>query len=102
MENLTIKTLKEVQVESEFTLSKYFIIHDYSFYKLLDEKTCLAVTYYPNRKDTIFSLELFPSIRVENIRYVQYMVNKPENYKEITEEEFLIKINECKKFISSL
>ena len=101
MENLTIKTLKEVQVEGEFTLSKYFTIHDWSFYKLLDEKTCLAVTYYPNRKDTIFSLELFPSIRVENIRYVQYIV-KPENYKEITEEEFNINLNECKKFISSL
>jgi hypothetical protein len=27
---------------------------------------------------------------------------KPENYKEITEEEFNINLNECKKFISSL
>jgi hypothetical protein len=101
MENLTIKTLKSVEVEADFTLSTYFSIHDYNFYKLLNDKTCLAVTYYPNRKDTIFTLELFPSIRVENIRYVQYIV-KPENYKEITEEEFNINLNECKKFISSL
>lgn len=101
MENLTIKTFIELKLEADFNLSKYFTIHDYSFYKLLDEKTCLAVTYYPNRKDTIFSLELFPSIRVENIRYVEYMVNE-KNYKEITEEEFNINLNECKKFISSL
>jgi hypothetical protein len=101
MENLTIKTLKSVEVESEFTLSTYFAIHDWSFYKLLDEKTCLAVTYYPNNKITIFSLELFPSIRVENIRYVQYVV-KPENYKQITEEEFQVNFKECKKFISML
>jgi hypothetical protein len=101
MENLTIKTLRTVDVESEFTLSTFFTIHDWSFYKLLDEKTCLAVTYYPNSKDTIFSIELFPSIRVENIRYVRYIVNA-ENYKEITEEEFLVNLNECKKFISSL
>ena len=101
MENLKIKILKSVEVEGEFTLSKYFTIHDWSFYKLLDEKTCLAVTYYPNRKDTIFTLELFPSIRVENIRYVQYLV-KDENYKEITEQEFIVYLNACKKFISSL
>jgi hypothetical protein len=101
MENLTIKTLKSVEVQDEFTLSEYFTIHDWSFYKLLDKNTVLAVTYYPNSKNSIFALELFPSIRVENIRYVQYVV-KAENYKEITEEEFNINLNECKKFISSL
>jgi hypothetical protein len=101
MENLTIKTLKSVEVEADFTLSTYFTICKYTSYKLLDEKTCLAVTYYPNRKDTIFSLELFPSIRVENIRYVQYLV-KAENYEQITEEEFVTNLNECKKFISGL
>jgi hypothetical protein len=101
MENLKIKILKSVEVEGEFTLSKYFTIHDWSFYKLLDKNTVLAVTYYPNSKNSIFALELFPSIRMENIRYVQYLV-KAENYKEITEEEFNINLNECKKFISSL
>jgi len=101
MENLTIKTMKSVEVEHEFTLSTYFTIHDYNFYKLLNDKTCLAVTYYPNNRDTIFSLELFPSIRVENIRYVEYMVNE-KNYKEITQEEFEKNLNDCKKFISTL
>jgi hypothetical protein len=101
MENLKIKILKSVEVEGEFTLSKYFTIHDWSFYKLLDKNTVLAVTYYPNSKNSIFALELFPSIRVENIRYVQYLV-KAENYKEITEEEFNINLNECKRFISML
>jgi hypothetical protein len=38
---------------------------------------------------------------MENIRYVQYLV-KPENYKEITEQEFVTNLNECKKFISGL
>jgi hypothetical protein len=51
--------------------------------------------------DTIFALELFPSIRVENIRYVQYIV-KENNYEQITEEEFVTNLNECKKFISAL
>jgi hypothetical protein len=101
MENLTIKTLKSVEVEEDFTLSTYFSIYNYNFYKLLNDKTCLAVTFYPNSKDTIFSLELFPSIRVENIRYVQYML-KPENYKEITEEEFYKNLNEAKHFMLSL
>jgi hypothetical protein len=101
MENLTIKTLKSVELESEFTLSTYFTINQYTSYKLLDKNSCVAVTYYPNRRDTIFSLELFPSIRIENIRYVQYIV-KDENYKDITEEEFNENLNECKKFILSL
>jgi len=101
MENLTIKTLRTVDIEAEFTLSTYFKINDYSFYKLLDKTTCLSVTYYPNKKDTIFSLELFPSIRIENIRYVQYIV-KEENYEAITEQEFVTNLNECKKFISAL
>jgi hypothetical protein len=101
MENLTIQTLKTVEVEAEFTLSTYFTICKYTFYKLLDDKTCLAVTYYPNSLKNIFALELFPNIRVENIRYVQYMV-KAENYEQITEEEFVTNLNECKKFISGL
>ena len=101
MENLTIKTLKSVEVEAEFTLSAYFTISKYTYYKLLDKSTCVAVTYYPSRMDNIFALELFPSIRVENIRYVQYII-KEENYQEITEEEFVTNLNECKKFISAL
>jgi hypothetical protein len=101
MENLTIKTLRSVDVESEFTLSAYFTINQYTSYKLLDKNNCIAVTYYPNRKDTIFTLELFPSIRVENIRYVQYSV-KADNYQEITEEEFNQNLNDCKKFIATL
>lgn len=101
MENVTIKTLRSVEVEAEFTLSTYFTINQYTSYKLLDKNTCVAVTYYPNRRDTIFSLELFPSIRVENIRYVQYSV-KADNYQEITEEQFNENLNECKKFISTL
>jgi hypothetical protein len=59
------------------------------------------VTYYPNSLKNIFALELFPNIRVENIRYVQYLV-KAENYQQITEEEFVTNLNECKKFISAL
>jgi hypothetical protein len=101
MENLTIKTIKSVEVETDFTLSTYFSIYNYNFYKLLNDNTCLAVTYYPNNRDTVFSLELFPSIRVENIRYVQYMV-KDSNYKEISKEEFEKNLNDCKKFISTL
>jgi len=101
MENLTIKTVKTVNVESEFTLSTYFKVDDHHYYKLLDQSKCVAVTYYPSKMDTIFALELFPSIRVENIRYVQYIV-KENNYEQITEEEFVTNLNECKKFISAL
>jgi len=59
------------------------------------------VTFYPSSKESILALELFPSIRLENLRYVQYVV-KPENYQEITEEEFNQYLNEAKKFILSL
>jgi hypothetical protein len=101
MENLTIKTLRTVDVESEFTLSTCFTINQYTHYKLIDKNTSLAVTFYPSSKESILSLELFPSIRLENLRYVQYVV-KPENYLEITEEEFNKHLNEAKKFILSL
>ena len=101
MENLTIKTLKTVAIEDDFTLSTYFTICKYTSYKLLDDKTCLAVTYYPNSLKNIFALELFPNIRVENIRYVQYLV-KLDNFEVITEQEFVTTLNECKKFISAL
>jgi hypothetical protein len=59
------------------------------------------VTYYPNSLKNIFALELFPNIRVENIRYVQYLV-KAQNYEQITEQEFNQNLNDCKKFISTL
>jgi len=61
----------------------------------------IVVTFYTDKMDSITSLELWPSIKVEHTRYLSWML-KPDNLEEITEQEFEKNLNACKKLISSL
>lgn len=101
MENLKIKITQTQEVESEVSIPKYFCINKYYYYKLISEKAVLSVTYYTDRIENIVALELWPSIKVEHIRYVTYVL-KADNLEEITQEEFESHLNAAKKLIYSL
>lgn len=101
MENVIIKSKQSVEIESEISIPKFFVLSKYYYYKLIDKSTVLVVTNYETGKDSILSLELFPSIKVEHIRYVSWHI-KPDNFEEITEEEFNSMYNKTVKLISSI
>lgn len=101
MENLKIKIKQTQEVETEVSIPKYFCINKYRYYKLLNHSACMLVDYYTTDIDTMAALELWPSIKVEHIRYVSYIL-KTDNLEEITEEEFNGHLNAAKKLICSL
>jgi hypothetical protein len=103
MKNLTIKikTTKTHEVETEISLPKYFTLNSFCHYKVLSDSAVIMVNYYTSDLKNITALELFPSIRVEHIRYVSYLL-KEDNMKEITEKEFETHLNDAKKLIWSL
>lgn len=101
MENLKIKIKQTQEVETEVSLPKYFCINSYYYYKLVSDQAVMAVYYYTDKIENITALELWPSIKVEHIRYVTYIL-KSDNLEEITEEEFNSHLNAAKKLIYSL
>jgi hypothetical protein len=101
MENLTIKTRQTQEIESDILLPKFFQLNKYHYYKLINNSAMIVVTFYTDKMDSITSLELWPSIKVEHTRYLSWML-KPDNLEEITEEEFEKNLKDCKKLISSL
>ena len=101
MENFTIKTKQFQEIETEICIPKYFSINTYYYYKLISDSAVVAVYYYTDKLDNITALELWPSIKVEHIRYVTYLL-KSDNLKEITQDEFETHLNAAKKLIYSL
>jgi hypothetical protein len=101
MENFKIKITQTQEVESEVSIPKYFTINKYYHYKLLSDSAVIAVNYFTDKIENMVALELWPSIKVEHIRYVTYIL-KADNLEEITEEEFTSHLNAAKKLISSL
>ena len=101
MENFKIKITQTQEVESEVSIPKYFCINKYYYYKLLSNSAVLSVTYYTDKLENMVALELWPSIKVEHIRYVTYVL-KADNLEEITQEEFESHLNAAKKLILSL
>lgn len=101
MENLKIKITQTQEVESEVSIPKYFCINKYYYYKLLSNSAVLSVNYFTDKLDNMVALELWPSIKVEHIRYVSYIL-KADNLEEISEDEFNGHLNAAKKLIYSL
>jgi hypothetical protein len=87
MENVKVLAKHSIEVESEIELPKFFVMDKYYYYKLVNDTTVLKVTNFYTSYDSVLSLELYPSIRVEHIRYVSWHL-KPDNFEEITEQEF--------------
>ena len=101
MENVRVLAKHSIEVESEIELPKFFVLDKYYYYKLINDTTVLKVTNFYSDYDSVLSLELFPSIRVEHIRYVSWHL-KPDNIEQITEQEFDIIYKDTIKFISKL
>jgi hypothetical protein len=68
---------------------------------MITESAFTIVNYYTDKIENITALELWPSIKVEHIRYLSWVV-KGDNLEEITEEEFNSHLNAAKKLIYSL
>jgi hypothetical protein len=68
---------------------------------MITESAFTIVNYYTDKIENITALELWPSIKVEHIRYLSWVV-KGDNLEEITEEEFNLHLNAAKKLIYSL
>jgi len=101
MENFTIKIKQAQEVEVEISIPKYFTVNKYNYYKFISDSAVIAVTSYTDKVENMAALELWPSVRVEHIRYISYYL-KADNLEEITEEEFLSQLNAVKKLIYSL
>jgi hypothetical protein len=101
MENLKIKIKQTQEVETEVSIPKYFTINKFNHYKLLSDSAVMMVNYYTDKLDNMVALELWPSIKIEHIRYVSYIL-KADNLEEITEQEFNSHLNAAKKLILSL
>ena len=101
MENLKIKIKQTQEVETEISIPKYFKINTFWYGKMITESAFTMVNYYTDKIENIIALELWPSIKVEHIRYLSYMV-KGDNLEEITQEEFESHLNAAKKLICSL
>ena len=101
MENVTVTVKRTVQVGTELTLPTYFTLNKYCHYKLLDKNTCLIVLYYPTDMETIKSLEVFSSIKMEHTRYLEIHV-KEDNLDPLTEQQFNKHLNDCKKLLCSV
>jgi hypothetical protein len=99
MENLTLKV--EKTIDSEVSLPQFFSIGDYRHFKILDSQCYLAVCNYDTDRESMNNLEVYPSIKVEMVRYLQYTLNGRE-VQEITEEEFNKLYKKCSKFIAGL
>lgn len=101
MENLLIKIKHTQEVESEISLPPYFTLNSYNHYKLISNSAVIMVNYYTSDLNNITALELFPSIEVQHIRYVSYLL-KADNITELTKDEFETHLNAAKKLIYSL
>ena len=101
MENVKVLAKHSIEVESEIELPRFFVVDKYYYYKLINDTTVLKVINFYSDYDSVLALELFPSIRVEHIRYVSWHL-KPDNIEQITEQEFDIIYKDTIKFISKL
>jgi hypothetical protein len=101
MENISITITRTQEVETEISIPKYFKVNKYWYCKMITESAFTIVNYYTDKIENITALELWPSIKVEHIRYLSWTV-KGDNLEEITEEEFKYHLNAAKKLIYSL
>jgi len=99
MINLTVKTQKTV--DSEVVVPQFFTIGDYRHFKILDSKSYISVINYETDTESMNNLEVYPSIEVQNVRYLEYPITG-RTLVEITEEEFNVQLKKCHAYIAKL
>jgi hypothetical protein len=100
MESIIIQTKN--LVESNITIPPFFSIKGrYSHYKIISPSTYISVTNYEANEQSMENLELYPSVKVDHVRYLDIFVNGKELV-EITEEEFKKQYKKCVNKISKL
>lgn len=100
MEPITIQTKN--LVESDMTIPPFFTIKGrYAYYKILSPRTYLSITNYDVDNESMENLEVYPSVRVDHVRYLDIFVNGKELV-EITEEEFKKQYKKCVTTIAKL
>lgn len=99
METLTLQTKK--LVNSEIVLPQYFTLKSYQYFKILSPISYLTVTNYETDTESMQNLEVYPSIKVDHVRYLEIFVRDKEVI-EITEEEFNKQLKKSYTLISKL
>jgi hypothetical protein len=100
MESIKIEINK--LVVEEMTIPPFFTLKGgYVYYKILSPRSYLAITNYEVDTESMENLEVYPSIRVDQVRYLEIFV-KGKEIVEITEEEFKNQYKKCVTAIAKL
>lgn len=89
-------TVEDMVIPPFFTLKGC-----YQYYKILSERSYLKVTNYDVDTQSMENLEVYPSIRVDQVRYLEIFV-KGKEVIEITEDEFKTQYKKCVTTIAKL
>lgn len=99
MQNLRIKTTQTV--ESYLEIPQYFRTNHSHYYKVVSNKTYVAVRFYNTTKEEMESLTVYPEIEVRMIDHL-YIFLKNQDIIEITKDEFVDQFDACMAFIDQL
>jgi hypothetical protein len=99
MENLKIKTTKTV--ESYIEIPKYFRTNHSHYYKIVSDKSYVAVRFYDTTKQEMESLTVFPNIEVRMTEHL-YIHIQGQDIIEVSKEIFTEKFDSCLNFIDTL
>ena len=97
-----IKIQINTLVSEEMTIPPFFTIKDsFQYFKILSERSYIKVTNYEVDTESMENLEVYPNIRVDQVRYLEIFV-KGKELVEMTEEEFKKQYKKCVTTIAKL
>lgn len=100
MEPIKIKI--NTLVVDEMTIPPFFTIKDsFQYFKILSERSYIKVTNYEVDTESMENLEVYPNIRVDQVRYLEIFV-KGKELVEMTEDEFKKQYKKCVTTIAKL
>ena len=97
-----IKIQINTLVVDEMTIPPFFTIKgSFQYFKRLSERSYIKVTNYEVDTESMENLEVYPNIRVDQVRYLEIFV-KGKELVEMTEEEFKKEYKKCVTTIAKL
>ena len=100
MESIKIQ-INTLAVE-EMTIPPFFTIKgSFQYFKIISERSYIKITNYEVDTESMENLEVYPNIRVDQVRYLEIFV-KGKELVEITEEDFKKEYKKCVTAIAKL
>lgn len=97
-----IKIQINTLVIEEMIIPPFFTIKgSFQYFKILSERSYIKVTNYEVDTESMENLEVYPNIRVDQVRYLEIFV-KGKELVEMTEEEFKKQYKKCVTTIAKL